>query len=399
MEEKTNILLDRQTLSLQAVINEVEVAVSGKLICKIKGVSLIPSHVRIEPLKIKNNLVKKSSENQTDLQNKIFEGIYYVNVLDYSLGEITFVANIICEKWAENIWKYLISNTENSPEITLTESGIKEQLLKNNPNAFSSFEDLDSFCEKLKIKPTDFVVPAKFSQLEIELETLSARLSSEIFFFRKKLFTELLIQKLESKIFQHEKTETNTVKPKNIEIYRSWKSSMQNEISLVQKYIRSPFIFDDQEQFSNYDSIKEFVPNKELQQDLVSETFYWINEFPKVKNRFERAVELYQKDDDQRDCLDNLRLTLELLIKSILNNNKSLENQLGEIGKYQKELGISSEIRNTFTKLIDYFNNYQNNKVKHDNEINNKHEVEFLFGLTMIFIRMLIKPNNKLRKK
>lgn len=145
--------------------------------------------------------------------------------------------------------------------------------------------------------------------------------------------------------------------------------------------------------------MNDFKPNNELQQDLVSETFYWIDDFPKAKERFTRAVNLYQEKSDRNDCVNNLRLTLELLIKKILNNNKSLENQLGEIGKYQEELGIGVEIRNTFNKVLDYYNKFQNNKVKHNTNINNEHEVEFIFGLTMIFIRMLIKPNNKLNEK
>jgi hypothetical protein len=86
------------------------------------------------------------------------------------------------------------------------------------------------------------------------------------------------------------------------------------------------------------------------------------------------------------------------LIKNILKNNKSLENQLGGIGAYQERFGIGIEIRNTFVKTIEYFNKYQNENVKHNIDIKSDHEVEFIFGLTMIFIRMLIKPNKEYHK-
>lgn len=401
MEEKTNILLDRQTLSFKALTNEIEVSNSGQLICTIIGVSLIPVQIKIKPLEIKNKLVKKTSENQIDIQNKLFGGNYFVNVLDYTLGEITFAANFICDKWSEQIWSFLKNKEpeKKQAEITLTNEAIKEQVLKANPKLFKSISDIDKFCDHYKISANNFVVPAKFSQLEIELEGISARLGTEIFFFRKKLFAELFIQKIESKIYQLEQIERDYLNPTNKEIYNKWKVNQLTEIQSVQKYIKSPFIFDDFEQFFNYKSITDFKPQYELQQDLVSETLYWINDFPKVKDRFTRAVNLYQEKSDRIDCVNNLRLTLELLVKKILKNNKSLENQLGEIGKYQEKFGFGVEIRNTFSQILDYYNKYQNNRVKHEVNINNEHEVEFMFGLTMILIRMLIKPNNELNNK
>ena len=200
---------------------------------------------------------------------------------------------------------------------------------------------------------------------------------------------------MESKIYHFEQIQKEKLNPINKEIYRKWKINQFGEINSVQKYIKSPFIFEDFEQFFNYESLNDFKPSNELSQDLVSETFYWIDDFPKVKDRFSRAVELYQSKSDRIDCLNNLRLTLEILMKELLKNNKSIENQLGEIGKYQQKLGIGVEIRNTFEKVLDYYNKFHNNKVKHDANINNEHEVEFIFGLTMIFIRMLVKPNNQ----
>lgn len=400
MSKNQNTLLDRQTFSFKAVTNEVELSNSGVVFLKVTGISLIPEQFRIQPLEIKNNLIKKSTENEIDIQNQLFSGNYYVNVLDYTLGEITFAANLICEKWCENIWKYLISKPEDfQPTITLTEKAIKEQLVRFNSNLFNSIKDVEELCKKYNLDINSFVESAKFSQLKMELEGVSARLASEIFFFRKKLFAELFIQKIDSKIYSYEKAEQKKINTSNNEIYNNWKTNQLNEIQSVQKYIKSPFIFEDFEQFFSYKSIEDFVPHDELQQDLVSETFYWINSFEKVKERFTRAVELYNEKSDFVDCVNNLRLTLELLVKRILNNNKSLEKQLGEIGIYQERLGIGVEIRNTFNKLLDYYNKYQNNRVKHDTDIKSQHEVEFIFGLTMIFIRMLIKPNYELNNK
>ena len=60
-------------------------------------------------------------------------------------------------------------------------------------------------------------------------------------------------------------------------------------------------------------------------------------------------------------------------------------------------MGIGTEIRNMFQRTLDCYIKFQNQKVKHDDKIDNLHEVEFIFGLTMLFIRILIKPNKNLQ--
>jgi len=49
-----------------------------------------------------------------------------------------------------------------------------------------------------------------------------------------------------------------------------------------------------------------------------------------------------------------------------------------------------------FQKVLDYYLKFQNDRIKHDDNLDNINEVEFVFSLSMIFIRALIKSNNKL---
>lgn len=386
--------LDNQSLTVNAFYNEMEISQNGNFIQKIRGISVEPIQVRIEPLKIKFNLTTKG-QNKISVEKDLFNGVYYTNVLDYSLGEISYFANFITEIWTEKVWNLLIEHKENQLIITLQDETIKQLLIQENPSIFKRNEDIDEFCKKYNLRIENFVDAGKFENLEIELEGISARLSSEIIFFRKKIFTELLIQKLNSKIYEYEDVNNYSLSLKKKEIFLNWKQKQIDEIAIVQKYIQSPFTFDNLEQFSSFQSLNDFSAKNYSQQDLISETLYWLNNFLKAKKRFEIALNHYSKNEDLRDGVDNLRLTLELLLKDIFCNNKSLENQLPEIGKYQKDLGISKEIRNTFQKTIEYYNTYQNEHVKHDDSISNRHEAEFIFGLTMLFIRMLIKPNPK----
>lgn len=84
-----------------------------------------------------------------------------------------------------------------------------------------------------------------------------------------------------------------------------------------------------------------------------------------------------------------MRLSLETFLKEILCNQKSLENQLSEIRKYQKDKGLSAEFINMFNRLLDYYSKYQNNYVKHNDAVKHS-EIDFVIHLTTLFMRSFI---------
>ena len=92
----------------------------------------------------------------------------------------------------------------------------------------------------------------------------------------------------------------------------------------------------------------------------------------------------------QRNLLDDLRLSLELLLKSIIGNNKSLENQLGDIGTFIQSKNGSKELNNMFVKLIDYYSKYNNTYVKHDDAVI-ENEIEIIFEMTSSFMKFLAR--------
>lgn len=125
------------------------------------------------------------------------------------------------------------------------------------------------------------------------------------------------------------------------------------------------------------------IASPEIEQSRVNETLNKLDICPEAKILYEQALE--KKDRYERNALDDMRLCLELYLKKILGNNKSLENQKNDIGRYQQRKGSSVEFTNMFGKLIDYYTKYQNEHVKHNDNVNPK-DVDFIFKLTIDFI-------------
>jgi len=127
----------------------------------------------------------------------------------------------------------------------------------------------------------------------------------------------------------------------------------------------------------------------ETEFDII-EIKHWLSRYPNSLKLYDEAIGQFELNIFQRNLLDNLRLSLELFLKSILNNEKSLENQQKDLGQYIKNNNYSKELNNMFLKLIDYYSKYQNEYIKHNDKVN-KNEIEIIFDLTSLFMKFLIK--------
>jgi len=128
---------------------------------------------------------------------------------------------------------------------------------------------------------------------------------------------------------------------------------------------------------------------KLLDENTVNDNLDWLVQFPPIYDTFKQGLTEFGVIGRERQVIDNLRLSLELLLKEKLNNSKSLENQQAELGKYLKSKSISSEISNMYWVIIDYYSKYQNNKIKHSSDAN-PGEVEFILYLTGTLMRLLL---------
>lgn len=114
-----------------------------------------------------------------------------------------------------------------------------------------------------------------------------------------------------------------------------------------------------------------------------------LQRFSRAKSLFDRGVMKYKQSTDDRSCLDDFRLAIELLLKEVLHNEKSLENQKDCLGCYLEDKGISKELKNFLILSIGLYEKYQNEHVKH-NEAITKFDTPVVLNATKNFIEQII---------
>lgn len=124
--------------------------------------------------------------------------------------------------------------------------------------------------------------------------------------------------------------------------------------------------------------------------ELIQKTKHWLAKYPESLRVFEIALSQFENNVYERNTLDNMRLSFELLLKGIFANEKSLENQISDLGKLLKNNGTSAELRNMTTTLITYYTQYQNSYIKHNDKVN-RNEIEYIIELTSLMMKFLIK--------
>lgn len=144
--------------------------------------------------------------------------------------------------------------------------------------------------------------------------------------------------------------------------------------------------------FRDYSTL---APVGEIEEEFIEETSHWLEKYHSAFRYYNESYRKYKSQNKQliRNTLDDARLALELLLKEILGNDKSLENQQKELGKFIVEKGGTKEFSNMFWQLLNHYSSYQNNKVKHDDNITEV-EITFIFELTSVFMRQLVLLNS-----
>jgi hypothetical protein len=137
---------------------------------------------------------------------------------------------------------------------------------------------------------------------------------------------------------------------------------------------------------------------KLLDEKIVNTSLQWLINYPEVLELFEKSLIDYQKysgeQSEARTILDGLRASLEKLLKSVLKNDKTLENNAKEIKLWLQKRNVHPNIINS-VGIFQHIKHYIHfmNDVKHANpDINySKNEIEHMIYQTGIFIRLIIK--------
>lgn len=127
-----------------------------------------------------------------------------------------------------------------------------------------------------------------------------------------------------------------------------------------------------------------------ISNEVVESTRHWLDAFPDCLVLYNQALQKYQHKIFRRNVLDDVRLCLEKLLQEVLENQKSLENQLPALGQFLKSKGGSTELVNMFRTLLDYYAKYQNTYVKHDDAVIEQ-EVEFVLEISSCFMKHLAR--------
>lgn len=104
---------------------------------------------------------------------------------------------------------------------------------------------------------------------------------------------------------------------------------------------------------------------------------------------YSQAINNLQTKHNYRHAMDDLRLSLELLLKEILSNDKSLNNQTNDLREYLGRKGKSTEIigvaNNDMQALARYFDKH----VKHNNDVKTN-EIDYITYLTSNIVHLLL---------
>lgn len=145
---------------------------------------------------------------------------------------------------------------------------------------------------------------------------------------------------------------------------------------------------------SQYSHLESDDIDTYIDETLTEKTRHWLENHEEALKLYQKALDKYKHGQFERSLLDDLRLSLEKLLHSLLGNEKSLENQISNIGGFIKERGGSPELRNMLVQLINYYTDYQNTYIKHDDAVIDE-EVEFVVEITSSFMKYIVRVSSK----
>lgn len=239
MERLINIS-DEQIITVKVVKRVFKVSVTDgetKTKFDITGVSVSPQFLTVKANDIRDSMINKDQVDGgvEEVERSIKRGIYFVNIRDYTSDEIQYLSQYVSEKLLLEIWTALTA-TESKPfSVSLTDKKVKEIILEENSDIFKSENEFENFCEKYGLPISTFIQPANFSELEVKLKEIDARLGLEQFFARRYLFCSTLIGKLKSRITEYV-SNGNWINTDRHNLIFSWIDEMNLKLEVLSRF-------------------------------------------------------------------------------------------------------------------------------------------------------------------
>jgi len=127
---------------------------------------------------------------------------------------------------------------------------------------------------------------------------------------------------------------------------------------------------------------------------LIDDVLTWLVDYTDANNAYISALKLYLTKDpgNYRNVLDNLRVSVEELLRALMGNKRSLEKQKKDLLAWLRSHEVNQSVINYFCEFL--FGSYrilQNEEVKHGNAKFSEPEIENILYLTGTLLRFLIR--------
>ncbi len=125
-----------------------------------------------------------------------------------------------------------------------------------------------------------------------------------------------------------------------------------------------------------------------LEQPVVKAVLDWIDLYPDASKAYHSALNKISDGIYVRNAIDDMRLSLESLIRCLTGTSKTLENQIKPLGVLLKGKGVPPQTINMITTMITYYTKYQNDYVKHHDSVN-KDDLEMIVNMTVNIMKYI----------
>lgn len=120
----------------------------------------------------------------------------------------------------------------------------------------------------------------------------------------------------------------------------------------------------------------------------VQEVLEWIDEYPDAAKTYRAALKKISEKQYARNAIDDMRLSIESLIRSIMGTNKTLENQIQPVGAALKNKGVLPQAVTFITTMLTHYTKYQNDNVKHHDTLDIE-DIEMIVSMTAIMMKYI----------